>query len=150
MKFWKLAIIEITVLIAVGILGSTSGIHAAPVNHRPTEAGLLNDFRDYNDRYFYGALRNVTIKLTDLSAYDQMGLTESRSNGTFVISIDIATNPVWKEADLTLLHEMCHVKLKDSINLVPGETNKDWDSHGSGFQSCMIHLAEHGAFNGLW
>ena len=99
-------------------------------------------YQEYNEDYFGNRLpKNPVITITDLG--DNMGESFQTSSGTWHIGIDRRSNPVEKQRDLTLIHEMCHVDLHVSgINTL--------DQHGEEFQSCMVRIAKQGGFKELW
>ena len=106
-----------------------------------TDKQLKLWFDDLNHDYFLGQLpKDVEVKWGDLSAQNYMGLTQFFSNGEFIITVDRATHPTLSETKMTLMHEACHVKTWYVPEL----------SHGPKFQNCMVNLATHGAFEGVW
>src|SRR5579885_360065 len=114
---------------------------------------LQNDFDYYNEQYFYGALPNNTkVIWSDLSRYNDMARMDKRPDGSVLISIDPRLNPDLREADMSLLHEMCHEKLELRINVPAGYTaiESSLDPHGPAHEQCMIDLAERHAFHDLW
>jgi hypothetical protein len=106
-----------------------------------TDKQLKLWFDDLNHDYFLGQLpKDVEVKWGDLSAQNYMGLTQFFSNGEFIITVDRATHPTLSETKMTLMHEACHIKTWYVPEL----------SHGPKFQNCMVNLATHGAFEGVW
>ena len=69
-----------------------------------------------------------------------MGLT-TRQEGVYHIIIDAQANKAGRVAQMTELHEMCHVAQWG---------HGDMDPHGPLFQSCMHRLADENAFDNLW
>ena len=99
-------------------------------------------YADFNLQYFLGRLpKKANVLWADLTANNDMGLAWIDESGTVQIRIDRKMNPVERQADMTLLHEQCHIKL------VGKELS---DLHGIEFQRCMVDLAERGAFHDLW
>jgi hypothetical protein len=142
---WRILITIILAVIFWGITGCTSPEQGKVSDHKPTVAALRTEFEEANLKYFYGSIpRNTEIVLGDLTAEEYMGLTTQRSDGSFLITIDTKTHPLEKEAELTLLHELCHVDDK-----VAG-ASEGWDGHSDAFQACMQHLAANGALKDLW
>ena len=94
-------------------------------------------FREYNDRYFGGALPLPTrVRLASLE--DCYGDCD-KIGGRFHLRIDRVNCSREKVRRATLLHEMAHVKL--------------WDvhrGHGRIFDTEMQRLAVEGAMRGLW
>jgi hypothetical protein len=139
-------VLAVLVVSTAGI-SITQRIYAARpfwVTASPTQVQLQEDYRQYNSGWFAGDLPdNVIVKYsTAPDRPDTMGLTEVENNH-FVIYIDPryhAHNR--KAAEVTLLHEMCHIRVWDVTE--PG------DEHGAPWKACMVGLAENGAFDGLW
>lgn len=99
-------------------------------------------YADLNRDYYLGQLpQNVEVKWGDLTENHWMGITHKRPDGSFLITIDRATNPTWNTAYLTTSHETCHLA---NWNEPPELT------HGPKFQNCMVGLANKGAFEGIW
>jgi len=118
-----------------------------------TKYDLKTDYLNYNTDYFYGALpANTSVIWGDLSQYDDMGRIDERGNGSMLITIDPRYHMTLKQADMSLLHEMCHEKTGLRINISVGLTQEEegFDGHGPVFQNCMIDLAKKGAFKDLW
>jgi len=107
-----------------------------------TDAQLQRWYEGANEEYFANKLpKNVTVKWGDLSWDNDIGLTQHRPDGSYTITIDPKENPARSEALLTLFHETCHIATWNSGFL---------DVHGPPFQTCMLRLAEKGAFQDLW
>jgi hypothetical protein len=145
---WK---ILLTIVLATAVWYACCGcsqldMRSRPVSHTPTEGALADAYRIINETGFYGGLpqSKTTIRLADLTNEEEMGHMTQYLNGTFVISIDLKTNPVERAAEFTLGHEMCHQS--DRISGI----NEGEDSHGPAFQACMLHLATRGVFKDLW
>ena len=81
---------------------------------------------------------------TDHQMDGDIGWTIKRQDGTFEIAIDEKTNPTWRQTDLTLIHEMCHVKTWDYVRA------HNEDVHGHAFQACMMEQAMSGHLEDLW
>ena len=106
-----------------------------------TDTTLRQFYADSNEDYFLGQLpKNAHVSFGDLSVLDDMGLTFKRADGSFEIIIDRKTNPILRQAKLTLIHEQCHI----------ATWQEELDSHGRKFQECMVDKAVHGAFHDLW
>lgn len=115
--------------------------HEKIANEIITNRQLQLFYDDLNQDYYLGQLsKNVEVKWGDLTANNWVGYTESRTGGGYLMIIDRATNPTAGEAYLTVAHETCHIKT----------WGQQVESHGSKFQNCMVNLATHGAFEGLW
>ena len=92
-----------------------------------------------NEEYFMSRLPRASVTWGDLTALNDMGATMHPEDG-FVIIIDRKTNPTTKTAEATVAHETCHVSTWDL----------EFDAHGPKFQSCMVNLANKGAFEAIW
>lgn len=102
---------------------------------------LQDDYANFNHDYFLGQLpANVNVEWANLGLQNDMGMTWVDESGIRQIRIDRKTNPVIRQAQLTLLHEMCHIKTD----------GREFDVHGIKWQACMVDLAEHGAMHDLW
>src|SRR5260221_4664380 len=80
------------------------------VKNAPTQNKLQARYRELNEDYFYGGLpyRKTAVVISDLSSIQDMGRIEHREDDTWVIFVDREANPVERQAELTLIHEMCH------------------------------------------
>lgn len=114
---------------------------------RVTEAGLYQAYALFNSGWFAGDLPEDTeIHLGDIpsgyAGYQSiMGLTDwDAQRKKFVIYISSKWNPGSSTADLTLIHEMCHVQT----------FNQEFDDHGPKWEQCMVNIAEHGGLHGIW
>ena len=106
---------------------------------------LMQDYQEFNEDYFLGQLpKDTRITMGDLS--HEMGNTTVDGDGRWHITIDRESNPVERQAELTLLHEQCHIY----IHVTKQDEKPDFDPHGKQFQGCMLDLAHHGAFRLLW
>lgn len=88
--------------------------------------------------YFDNKLPTDVIVYLD-DADGNMGLTTAEGK-TFRIDINPKLNPVSKEQELTLYHEMCHV----------ATDGQDLDPHGPHWIHCMHVLADEDVFDDLW
>lgn len=155
-KLWHVIFLELIVIALAGVIGTAVSLQRPPVSrtignkdiskHRPTQGSLTTAYHEINRDFFYGGLpeKKTTIVFTDLSSRDIMGRIEQRPDGTWIIFIDTETHPLEKEAEMTLIHEMCHQDNKVSNN------EEGFDGHGDQFQACMIQHAKNGVFKGLW
>lgn len=109
-------------------------------------------FWKYNKQYFSGRLPECDIKWADLKEFGHQGVryVQKRSRGRIEMEprfyIRIAKDTRSKESTwkMTLLHELCHLKLRNKDGFHQGR------DHGHKFQREMKRLANMGAFNGLW
>jgi hypothetical protein len=108
----------------------------------PSNAQLQGWYREVNRAYFKNELpERTTVVWADLvGIYQDMGQATPHPDGTWLITIDRATNVTEGEAKLTEAHEICHVATH----------GQEFDAHGPKFETCMVQLANQGAFKGLW
>ena len=97
-------------------------------------------FDTANKVYFGGVLPKAEV---DWGATPPgiMALTYSKG-GRFFIVLDPKTNNAPRVADLTILHESCHLKNWGQVDGL--------DQHGPKFQACMKDLVMLGALDDLW
>lgn len=113
--------------------------------HRSADKNYTNEqlqhwYEGVNEEYFANKLpKDTVVRWADLTPLKDMGATNRRMDGVFVILIDPVQNPNKRVAALTAYHEICHIAAASEFN-----------SHGQKFQACMLHLAEVGAFENLW
>jgi hypothetical protein len=133
----------ILAILLIMILCFQAGAH---MKHSPTQNSLSIAYREINREFFYGGLpeNKTTVLLTDLSKDDYMGYTDHRADGSWVILIDKESHPREKEAEMTLIHEMCHQE-----NII-SHNDEGIDGHSLAFQACMLSKAKNGAFEFLW
>lgn len=111
---------------------------------------LQKYFRIYNKKYFDDALPEPTLRWAEMKDFGHYycELVDRINEADEVVSTrdhhvielgkwSCSNNTIWR---LTLLHEMCHLKLR----------NKKCSTHGVLFNREMKRLANAGAFNGLW
>lgn len=104
----------------------------------------LQNFYDRANRlYFDGGLPNDTIVSLNDEIKEKHGLTVGISDDDtkhtfFMIYIHPDMHVTRQQVQMTLLHEMCHVKLYPYMK------------HGKRFDDEMIRLAVRGAFRDLW
>jgi SprT-like family len=115
-----------------------------------SDQSLQEYYTAANDAYFNNRLPQVTLHWTDIPRNEKgefvLGQTLSYvGHDNFGIEIDTKTNVAGITAELSLLHEMCHVDNMIHNGGVPLE-----DQHGKEFQTCMKTLALEGAFQKLW
>jgi hypothetical protein len=120
----------------------------SPYN-RYRDSELRTTYDQYNQDWFAEVLpKNTTVIYSDLTPWKELGAVDRRADGTWLVRIDRQTNPTLNSAYMTLLHELCHVKLGIVVELKIGGSG--WDEHGHPFQACMIDLANKGAFERIW
>jgi len=146
---------KILITIALGILasylfgcGTTQSeiVEHHASTHGPVQEALILAYSSFNESYFFDALpeRKTTIILGDLSTLNDMALIEHRSDDTWLITIDPEMHATEKQAEMSLLHEMCHQEDK-----IAG-ADEGLDSHSNAFEGCMLSIAKQGGFKGLW
>lgn len=106
---------------------------------------LQNYFDKFNKAYFDGSLHDVTVGWDDELKELTEGLTVAiqEEDDTRMLFFRVNMNVSLKGGTtnvilLTLLHEMCHVKLYPYMK------------HGRRFQEEMKRLALRDAFKGIW
>lgn len=138
-----LVILFLLLLAQKGRAQTTAPVIVPPVQSVTT---LKQLYDGYNQEYFFGLLPNETRvqygEMIGPSGEPDMGET-SKIGPIFHIVISVHFHPSRKEAEITLLHEMCHVQIWQS-GLV------ELDEHGPLWQDCMHRLAASGAFDDLW
>jgi hypothetical protein len=151
---------KIVIAIALGILVSYLWQHGDLSETRsermgevvvPTGSILWGEYQEYNKMYFGNTLPYVTLEYTrilDKDGEHDVMADVSHNASSYHIRIDKEFNPILKIADISLLHEICHIKL-DASGEVP-LTGTDEEAHGAKFQSCMMDLAARGAMKDLW
>ena len=104
----------------------------------PSKTGDVNReylekvYTEYNAEYFGNKLPKDVVIDYNLHDPEFVALTR-KPFGPFHISFNPAYAGADRTADLTMLHEMCHIKT--------------WgDDHGSKWRACMIELELGGAF----
>jgi hypothetical protein len=99
---------------------------------------LKQDYLDYNYGYFGNRLpKDTIVMLGPAYAYGRENLGLTVHWNEYIIEINPKYHLTQKQADITLLHEMCHVA--------------NWGKyHSPEWQACMLDLAEQGAFSDLW
>lgn len=118
---------------------ATEHHHGQP-RPRMANVELKAYYDELNHSYYLDQLpKGTKVQWGDLSAKDYMGLTQEFSDHEFVITVDRGTHPTGGQVKMTIAHETCHIKT----------WGQDYE-HGSKFQSCMVNLATHGAFEGVW
>jgi SprT-like family len=137
-------VVALAVILTAG-LSVTQHLYAARaywVTPKPPSQ-LQEDYSRFNSAWFAGGLPvNVIVEYTATPyKLHVMGLTDV-VDGHFVIYIDPKYHADSKAADMTLFHEICHIRVWDAA--VAG------DEHGAPWKACMVQLAEKGAFDGLW
>lgn len=94
---------------------------------------LEKSYALYNAEYFGNKLPKDTVIDQDQTDPNFMAITTKPFDGKFHIGFNSSYVSAERTGDLTLLHEMCHVKT--------------WgDDHGGKWRACMISLDLHGAF----
>lgn len=99
-------------------------------------------YAEYNGLYFGGELPTIPVKWGKVHK-DHDAEFVTYEDGSLAIVLTPGLKKFTRSAYLTVLHEMCHVKLRD----FKGDGG---DLHGPKFQREMRRLVKLGAFNGLW
>lgn len=131
----------ITIGLAVLYFWASQRFDHKSAEHPMSDAVLQQFYADSNEDDFLGQLpKNTHVNFGDLSVINDMGMTYKRDDGSFQIVIDRKSNPVLRQAEMTELHEECHI----------ATWKEEFDAHGIKFQQCMVDKAVHGAFHDLW
>ena len=105
-----------------------------------TEQQMKRRYDSYNRHYFGDTLPHDTIIRYARLSDDYIAVTR-KLGPKYIMTIDPEKDNCTAHLAQTLLHEMCHIKV---------DWTNEFDQHGPKFQGCMLDLAEHGAFNGIW
>jgi hypothetical protein len=127
----------ITLFLLAGLLGLCSGKEIVGYKQADQREDLVKWYDGYNEEYFLNQLPSARVEWGEMG---NMGVTYEEAGGPLIV-ISEKYHPSFKEAQMTLLHEMCHVKLRN---------DHYFDIHGPPFQQCMHDLANQGAFDDLW
>ena len=135
---WK---ILITIALAVLFWKLAYGM-----DHRPIEGHLKDTYMTLNDQYFYGALpvSKTKIVIVDLTQYDDVAKIDTLDDGEWLISIDKKMNPIEKQAEMSLIHEMCHQY--DFVQNI----DEGLSGHNEKWYGCMLRVAEAGGMKDRW
>lgn len=111
------------------------------------KVNLKRLYDDYNRRYFDNKLPKQAriVPSRRMPKRSALGTTEYNpkyGEQAFCVKINYKLEKMLDIAKLTLLHEMCHIKL---LNY-----EKNSFIHGKQFNQEMRRLANIGAFDGLW
>ena len=97
----------------------------------------------YNVKYFNNELPTTKIFI-DHELKDDATMAVTHFIGEIIyIRFNRRYEPDGNQARETLLHEMCHIRLKV-------DSDFELDNHGQKWQACMHKLANQGAFEDLW
>jgi len=80
----------------------------------------------------------------DLSVQDDMALLQYMNDDTWIITIDPNMRATEKQAEMSLIHEMCHQQDKVS------GASEGLDGHSDAWAACMLSVAKRGGFKNLW
>lgn len=150
---WSAAVIGLVVLMitipwALALRKSTPPCTAQKwEDAKPTEYRLAARYREFNEEYFFGSLpfRKTTVELRDMRMQDWLGHIEQRRDQTWYIAINSEGHPTERQAEMTLIHEMCHQYVVGTLHKVSG-----LDDNDKGFQACMKNVANQDGFEDLW
>lgn len=114
-----------------------------------TDADLVLTYAKYNRKFFGGSLPKMEVRWgrlpRNLWAQAEWYLsTGEAAKITLSRRVAICNNL----RDITLLHEMAHIALRNTPSHQEGCT--DETTHGSEFKAEMRRLAAEGAFDELW
>jgi hypothetical protein len=138
------------VLIAALLFAATEirAQHAHHAEYAHDNVHLQANYAEYNETFFNNTLpKNVSVSWYDIPIDADgryiLGDTSEGPIGSFRIHIDTKTNITWATTDVTLLHEMCHVKTNDYA------IGHDEPDHGPSFKACIVNLELQGAYTDL-
>jgi len=119
------------------------GLKSCPPNGQPKLTGQSPELKEfyarYNLKYFRGFLPANTLVVWGEPGESKMAITRKDEYGRYEIILSRHFNVADSTTDLTLLHEMVHVR--------------SWEKtleHGPAFQKEMHRLADEGAMEDLW
>lgn len=144
--------IVITVLLAIlcSWLFGCGGEHLVPLPrpslpHGEVDAAYLESLYEvYNVGYFDSKLPKVVVIDMLEANPDFMASTMKNADGTFVIKFNPHFVVAVRTAELTMQHEMCHVKTWDMDTTDFGGKTVIVD-HGRHWRTCMLELDAQGA-----
>lgn len=112
----------------------------------PTTSRLAVRYREINEDSFYGSLpvNKTTVILGDLTKQEELGHNDQRADGSWLIVVDRAGHPTERQAEMTMIHEMCHQETRIA------KADAGLDGHSGSFEACMESVANHGGFKDLW
>lgn len=140
-KVWGL----IWILSAILAVGSWMGLFSYHRHRSASQAldtHLRADFVAFDDEYFGGDLSKNTI-VTYIDNGPDADIGDTECNLVCSINVNAYYDRSEKEADMTLLHEMCHADLFTRHEY-------EYDPHGPKWEACMHQLADERAFDQLW
>lgn len=106
-------------------------------------------YEGYNELYFMNSLpKDVLVTLSDIPSDSNekvFGETLHIGRHQYAMLISPKYNDTLEEEEESVLHESCHIWVwEHHPDLDPKE------AHGEIWQSCMLNLAEQGAFQDVW
>lgn len=106
----------------------------------PLPSTLQTYYGQVNETYFWDSLpKDTSVKLEkNLPVMGDTWCEAPHANCS--IRVDETSNPILREQEITLLHEMCHV----------ATWGQEPDPHGLKWMECMHRLADAGAMDNLW
>lgn len=129
------------------LIGLAVRAQDTPAARLLTDAEVQQYYNGLNDEYFGGQLPAAHVHFVEnlqLNEEPLMGLTSETAENT---EVDISLAAKYRDNPSVtlevLVHESCHVAVAASGHV-------DVDEHGPYWTSCMVHMAEAGAFRGIW
>lgn len=116
------------------------------------QAFLRKMYFNYNMTYFENKLPHDTVIKYDLGDGDQADTSCLGNDGT---DCTIRFNPHFvaaqRNAEIVLLHEMCHIKVwsKTLIGDMPPSADRSRYDHGRVWRACMVQLDSQDAFRDI-
>jgi hypothetical protein len=108
-------------------------------------------YAELNEDYYMGQLPKdvkfaLVTDLQDSDGHDLIANTMCLMNHC-TMTINTTFNLAWNQAQMSIIHESCHLKLN---NTNMKERPQDANDHGPIFNQCMANAATHGAMDGKW
>lgn len=131
---WRLLLTVVLTVLWSALVGFISRPKLTePAKAQPvTQKYLEKSYARNNAQYFENKLP-VAVVDYDLRDPEFMATTRRTYDGVFHVSFNPFYVSAERYAELTMLHEMCHIKTWN-------------DQHGARWQACMIQLDLQGAF----
>jgi hypothetical protein len=112
---------------------------ASPQPDAPICKGIQECYNAYNKAYFGGNLPPAIVSYGPCPVANVQACS-FKDDGNFVVRLIPKYNLAPDTAHMNLLHETCHL----------AHWNEEFNDHGPAWQGCMHHLADIGAFEGIW
>ena len=149
MKLREKIILTILLAILVWLLyGCKPGGDNLVAGHPPSVEALTKRYIALNECCFNMELPggNTVIRIRNLTSENIMGHLDFNEGAKYnwIISIDHDAHPFEKQAEATLIHEMCHQW--DHVH----DIDEGLDGHNQNHEDCMIRVAHKGGWHDIW